>query len=503
MLVDALFSAYIKYRLRSIEVYRDFPIESQRKVLSQLVTAGQRTNFGKIHNFDSIDSTPNFKQLVPLQDYSTLEPYIIQAIHGAKDVLWPGYTRWFAKSSGTTGTRMKTLPVTKESLENNHYAGGKDLLACYHAQHANRKLYSKKHLILGGSNSLQSIDNNAIVADLSAIIIDNLPLWTEFRRVPEKEIVLLSDWEDKLHKMAESSLHEDIAILAGVPSWMTTFTQLVLNKTGKNSLLEVWPNLELYIHGGMSIRPYKENLKRIFGGDAVHFVESYNASEGYFGLADETPEQGLLLLTDAQIYFEFIPMDCYQGIDSTTVLSLDEVRKDTDYAMVISTSAGLWRYIIGDTIRFKSLFPFRFEVTGRTNHFINGFGEKVVIAHVEKAIENWSSRCGITVSNYTVAPYFSFEGGIGGHEWLIELKDPSVDHESLERSLDRCMREVNSDYDTKREGEINMMPLKITWIKNDAFSRWMKKNGKFGGQHKIPRIQNDRNLLEEILRFER
>jgi hypothetical protein len=278
---------------------------------------------------------------------------------------------------------------------------------------------------------------------------------------------------------------------------------LVLNKTGKNSLLEVWPNLELYIHGGMSIRPYKENLKRIFGGDAVHFVESYNASEGYFGLADETPEQGLLLLTDAQIYFEFIPMDCYQGIDSTTVLSLDEVRKDTDYAMVISTSAGLWRYIIGDTIRFKSLFPFRFEVTGRTSHFINGFGEKVVIAHVEKAIENWSSRCGITVSNYTVAPYFSFEGGIGGHEWLIELKDPSVDHESLERSLDRCMREVNSDYDTKREGEINMMPLKITWIKNDAFSRWMKKNGKFGGQHKIPRIQNDRNLLEEILCFER
>lgn len=501
MLVDALFSAYIKYRLRRIEVYRDFPIESQRKVLSELITAGQRTNFGKIHDFEAIDSSASFKRLIPLQDYPSLEPFILQAIHGAKDVLWPGYTRWFAKSSGTSGGRMKTLPVTKESLENNHYAGGKDLLACYHENHENRKLYSKKHLILGGSNSLQNIDNNAIVADLSAIIIDNLPLWTEFRRIPEKEIVLLSDWEDKLNKMAESSTQEDVAILAGVPSWMTTFTQLILTKTGKNSLLEIWPNLELYIHGGMSIGPYRERLKGIFGGE-VHFVESYNASEGYFGLADDAPDKGLLLLTDAQIYYEFIPMSDYKGTESTNVLSLGEVETGIEYALVISTSAGLWRYIIGDTIQFKSLFPFRFEVTGRTTHFINGFGEKAVIAHVEKAIERWSASLGLNVLNYTVAPYFTFNHGIGGHEWLIEVEKIPEPQAEGELRLDRFMREVNSDYDTKREGDMNMLPLKITWIKNNAFNAWMKKNGKFGGQHKIPRIQNDRNVLEEILGLE-
>lgn len=502
MLVDALFSAYIKYRLRSIEVYRDFPIECQSKVLSELITSGQRTNFGKIHDFDSINTKDRFKKNIPLQDYSTLEPYITQTILGAKDVLWPGYTRWFAKSSGTTGTRMKTLPVTKESLENNHYAGGKDLLACYHAQHENRKLYSKKHLILGGSNSLQNIDNKAIVADLSAIIIDNLPLWTEFRRVPEKDIVLLPDWEEKLNKMAASSVNEDVAILAGVPSWMITFTQLMLQTTGKNSISEIWPNLELYIHGGMSILPYKERLKGIFGSNDVNFVESYNASEGYFGLMDDSPENGMLLLTDAQIYYEFIPMESYQGRASTEVLSLDEVRENIDYAMVISTSAGLWRYIIGDTIRFKSCHPFRFEVTGRTTHFINGFGEKMVISHVEKAVEQWSKSFNLKVKNFTVAPYFSFNQGIGGHEWLIELEETPNQQSELASALDSIMRKVNSDYDTKREGDLNMIPLKITWIKNDSFNQWMKKNGKFGGQHKIPRIQNDRKLLEAILPFE-
>ena len=287
MLVDALFSTYIRYRLKRIELYRDFPVESQLNVLKTLVDACQHTNFGKIYGFEHIASIADFQRQVPLQDYTSLEPFIQQAIHGAKDVLWPGYTKWFAKSSGTTGTRIKTLPVTKDSLEHSHYAGGKDLLACYHHNVPNRKLYSKKHLILGGSNSLQNIDQHAIIADLSAIIIDNLPIWTEFRRIPEKQIVLHADWEEKLMLMAETSMKEDVAIIAGVPSWMTTFGKLVLKHAGKTTLREVWPNLELYIHGGMSLAPYQKQLDTLIGSPSMNYVESYNASEGYFGLQDE------------------------------------------------------------------------------------------------------------------------------------------------------------------------------------------------------------------------
>lgn len=498
MIVDALFSTYIRYRLKRIEVYRDFPIESQQKVLSELLSAGQKTHFGKLHGFDSIDSQSSFQSTIPLQDYNSLEPYIQQAIQGGKDVLWPGYTVWFAKSSGTTGQRMKTLPVTRESLENNHYAGGKDLLACYHQNIPHRKLYSKKHLILGGSNSLQNIDQHAIVADLSAIIIDNLPLWTEFRRVPEKQIVLHSDWEEKLHLMAKASMNEDVAIIAGVPSWMTTFAKTVLQISGKKSLSEVWPNLELYIHGGMNLAPYKNQLHSLINSSEMNFVESYNASEGYFGMQDSLNE-GLLLLTDAQIFYEFIPMECFQGLESKVVLALEEVSLNTDYALVISTSAGLWRYIIGDTIRFISLNPFRFVVTGRTTHYINAFGEKAVVQHFEQAVTQWANHYSWNIENYTVAPYFQFSEGIGGHEWAIEFNDSiKITSEQIQK-LDDYMCNVNSDYDTKRSKNLNMLPLKINVLKPGTFAQWMKKNSKFGGQHKIPRIQNDRNYLEEIL----
>ena len=499
MLVDALFSAYIRYRLKRIEVYRDFPIESQNNVLKDLINSGERTNFGKIYRFDTIEHERDFKTQIPLQDYDSLAPFIHQAIHGAKDVLWPGYTKWFAKSSGTTGKRIKTLPVTKESLENNHYAGGKDLLACYHHTYPNRKLYSKKHLILGGSNSLQRIDQHAIVADLSAIIIDNLPLWTEFRRIPEKKIVLHSDWEEKLHRMAEASLHEDVAIIAGVPSWISTFAKTVLKVSNKATLHEVWPNLELYIHGGMNLAPYQNTLNSLIGKPNMNFVESYNASEGYFGLQDESNEKGMLLLCDSQVYYEFIPMTEYKGLESEKVLSLSEVEMDTEYALVISNSAGLWRYIMGDTIKFTSVHPYRFKVTGRTAHYINAFGEKAVVMHVEQAMNQWIKENSFEIENYTVAPYFEFNQGIGGHEWLIEFSQSIQLTQAQTEGLDQIMCQLNSDYETKRANGINMLPLKIRIAPKDTFKRWMKKNGKFGGQHKIPRVQNDRKLLEELI----
>lgn len=498
MLVDTLFSAYIKYRLKRIDLYRDFPLECQQKVWLELLRSGSRTAYGKDFNFSTITHPKAFQASVPLSDFSSLEPYIERALKGERDVLWPGLTKWFAKSSGTTGTRVKTIPVTQESLEHNHYAGGKDLLACYHNNIPNRKLYSKKHLILGGSNSLQHIDQQTLVADLSAIIIDNLPFWTEFRRVPEKQIVLHADWEEKLHRMAEASIQEDVAIIAGVPSWMTLFLETVLVKSGKKCITEVWPNLELYIHGGMSLQPYKAKLQQLIAKEDMHYVESYNASEGYFGLQDSQELNALLLLTDSSVYYEFIPMDRYEGINSSLVLTLDEVEKNTEYALVITTNAGLWRYIIGDTLTFTSLHPFRFKVTGRTAHYINAFGEKAVVMHVEQTLAAWTSEFGLAVENYTVAPFFTFDEGNGGHEWAIEFKTFVEVTPSMALRLDEIMRSVNSDYDTKRAKNLNILPLRIKTLPSGTFFAWMKKNGKFGGQHKIPRLQNNRKLLDEL-----
>ncbi|MFM7724329.1 MAG: GH3 auxin-responsive promoter family protein [Bacteroidota bacterium] len=498
MLVDALFSSYIKYRLKRIELYRDYPIECQQKVWLDLLRFGKQTDYGKALGFERITCLEIFQSTIPLNDYSTLSPYISRAINGERDVLWPGLTRWFAKSSGTTGTRIKTLPVTRESLENNHYAGGKDLLACYHHNVPNRKLYSKKHLILGGSNSLQTLEHHTIVADLSAIIIDNLPFWTEFRRVPDKQIVLHSDWEEKLNRMAEASVHEDVAILAGVPSWMTLFGKKVLEASGKNTLSEVWPNLELYIHGGMNLSPYKAGLDRLIQNPSMNYVESYNASEGYFGLQDASKEEGLLLLTDASVFYEFIPMNEYQGTSSNKVITLEEVKVGVEYAMVITTNAGLWRYIIGDTLIFESILPYRFKVSGRTEHYINAFGEKAVVMHFEQAITRWTEQFGLALENYTVAPYFDFHHGNGGHEWALELNTDNPLTPEMEERLDAIMCEVNSDYATKRFKNLNMLPLRINILQKGTFSEWMKKKGKFGGQHKIPRVQNNRILIDEL-----
>jgi len=499
MLVDALFSSYIKYRIKRIELYRDYPIECQQKVLLDLVRSGKRTTYGALHRFDQIHDRSTFQSTIPLNDYTSLASFITRALSGERNVLWPGSTRWFAKSSGTTGTRIKTLPVTQESLENNHYAGGKDLLACYHDNYPNRKLYSKKHLILGGSNSLETSDQQTIIADLSAIIIDNLPFWTEFRRVPEKQIVLHADWEEKLHRMAEASIQEDVAIIAGVPSWMTLFLETVLEKSGKQHISEVWPHLELYIHGGMSLHPYRAKLQQLIAHEGMQYVESYNASEGYFGLQDQRESEGLLLLTDASVYYEFIPMSEYSGIESENVLTLEEVNIGVEYALVITTNAGLWRYIIGDTLTFISVEPYRFKVTGRTAHYINAFGEKAVVMHVEKALSAWAKEFDLYVENYTVAPYFEFNQGIGGHEWLVEFSQPAQLTQAHHERLDALMCEANSDYATKRFRNLNILPLKITSLRSGTFVEWMKKNGKFGGQHKIPRLQNNRQLVDALL----
>ncbi|MEN9700523.1 MAG: hypothetical protein RLZZ301_1721 [Bacteroidota bacterium] len=497
---NTLFSWWIGRRMDRINDYRSEPLANQSRTLSFLLLEGAHTTYGKAHHFDQIQDETAFKKLVPLSDYGTLKPYIDRAIEGETDVLWPGLTKWFAKSSGTTADRVKMLPITESSLLENHYAGGKDLLAQYYANFPKRKLYNAKHLIVGGSGKIQQHSDGIFIGDLSAIIINNLPIWTELRRTPKKEIALLENWEEKLERMAQSVQHENICIIAGVPSWTLLLLQKVCAQSGKQHISEVWPNLELYIHGGMSFAPYQAAFEKLIG-KPINYVENYNASEGYFGLQDQIDSKDMLLLSHSEVYFEFIPMDAFAGIDSEHVLSLHQVEIGVDYALVISTSAGLWRYIIGDTIRFTQCQPYRFVVSGRTSHFINAFGEKLLVEHAEKAMQRACQKCQAHVLEYTAAPFFEADSHVGAHHWLIEFSQPPTDVQQFEKELDAALQLENADYEAKRKGALNIGPPKVQLAPNGTFHRWLKYKGKLGGQHKVPRLQSNTDLYLEILRL--
>lgn len=494
---NTIFSWYIGKRVPRIEHYRNQAITAQKDVLSFLVTKAQNTSYLKQFSL-KVDTYPAFRNSVPLSDYGTLKPLIDRSIQGETDLLWPGKTSWFAKSSGTTADRIKLLPITEDLLFQNHYAGGKDLLAQYYANFPKRKLYNAKHLIIGGSGESIENESGAFIGDLSAIIIQHLPFWTEARRTPKKEIALIGDWEEKLDKMAHSVIDENICIIAGVPSWTSILLKKVLQISGKSSIAELWPNLELYIHGGVNFAPYAYTFQQLIGKE-INYVESYNASEGYFGFQDQIDSKEMLLMTDSAVFFEFIPMESFKGIDSENVLSLEEIEPNVDYAVVISTCAGLWRYIIGDTICFSSIQPFRFHVTGRTSHYINAFGEKMIVEHVEKAITGVCNTHQCTIADFTVAPYFCENQQTGGHEWLIEFDQQPTNFKAFEIDLDQVLKEVNSDYEAKRFKDLNIAFPKFTYAPKNTFQRWLKSNGKLGGQHKIPRLSNDRKILEQIL----
>jgi hypothetical protein len=496
---NTLFSWWIGRRMDRINDYRDQALANQQRTLEFLLLEGSQTHYGKQHNFAALSSYLDFQQKVPLSDYGTLKPFIDRAIEGETDLLWPGATKWFAKSSGTTADRIKILPITESSLLENHYAGGKDLLAQYYHNFEGRKLYNAKHLIVGGTGKIEQHSHGVFIGDLSAIIINNLPIWTELRRTPKKEIALLENWEEKLDRMAASVIDQNICIIAGVPSWTLLLLQKVLEKSQKATIAEVWPNLELYIHGGMSFAPYQVAFEKIIGKPDMNYVENYNASEGYFGLQDQKDCKDLLLLTNSEVFFEFIPMDTFEGLASKTVVPLEAVEIGTDYALVISTSSGLWRYIIGDTIRFTQTAPYRFVVSGRTAHYINAFGEKLIIEHAEQAIKEACATQNLQVREYTVAPDFSETTQVGRHHWLVEFEQAPENMDAFANTLDAALKKNNADYDAKRKGNINIgFPL-ITVASNGTFHRWLKHKGKLGGQHKVPRLQNNDTLLQEIL----
>lgn len=496
---NSIFAWVMKKRIHQIDLFRKYPVEVQTELFEKMIHLGAETEWGKKYQYRLINNYNHFKEKVPLQEYNDLKPYVDRLISGEQQLLWPTETKWFAKSSGTTDNRSKLIPVTKDSLEECHYKGGKDLLALYYENHPNRKLYKGKHLIVGGSAQINHLTADSYFGDLSAIIVKNLPWWAEIRRTPSKDIALMSQWEEKIEKMAQSTIHEDVYILAGVPSWTMVLANKVLEISGKNNLKEVWPNLELFMHGGVSFEPYKAQFERLIPDPKMNYVETYNASEGFFGIQDQINSNELLLMLDYGIFYEFIPMSSFNGVNSVEAVDLAGVELDVNYAIVISTNAGLWRYIVGDTVKFTSKTPYRFKITGRTKSFINVFGEELIVENADKAIARAANKIGTVVREYTVAPVFMDGLENGAHEWLIEFTHVPDDVSRFQLLLDEALRELNSDYDAKRCNNFVLGPPIIKVLNAGSFDNWLKSIGKLGGQHKVPRLSNSREIVEQIL----
>jgi hypothetical protein len=486
---------------RFAEVKHGFtnPEEVQLRTLMNLVKTAEKTEWGKLFDFAHIKSYEDFARKVPVQNYSTLKPYIDRIRGGEQTLLWPTHIKWFAKSSGTTSGRSKFIPVSQEAIDKCHFKGGRDLLSIYFSQRPDSNMFEGYSLRLGGSTTFNSKNHETYFGDLSAILIENLPYWTEVRCTPNQSTALMEEWESKLEKIVDEAIKKNVTSLIGGPSWMLVLIKKVLERTGAKDLSEVWPNLELYGHGGVSFAPYEKQFKKLLP-DSVTYLETYNASEGFFGIQDRINEPGLALLVDQGIFYEFIPYTP-DGRRAGNPIPLSHVQEGVDYAVVISTNAGLWRYEIGDTVRFNSTAPYRFEISGRTQHFINAFGEELIIDNAEKALKNTCDSLGVEILEYTAAPIYMDERAKGAHEWVIEFSEPPKDMQYFRDILDSELKKVNSDYEAKRHRDSALQPPIIHQAKNQLFYEWLKQNGKLGGQHKIPRLSNQRKHIDELLKL--
>ncbi len=485
-------------RLYQIDLFKKFPFDAQREVIFGLVDKAKKTKFGEKYDFKSIDSIQKFQERIPVHTYEEIKPYIDRLLKGEQNVLWPSEIKWFAKSSGTTNDKSKFIPVSRETLEDAHFRGGKDILAIYTNNYPETSLFKGKGLTLGGSHQINKINNESFYGDLSAILIENLPFWTYFIKTPSQEIALLSEWEEKMEKIANATLKENVTSLAGVPSWMLVLIRYILEKTGKNDLLEIWPNLELFTHGGVSFEPYREQYQKLIPTEKMNYLETYNASEGFFAIQDVPESNDMLLMLDYGIFYEFIPS---ADIDKANpkILHIDEVELNKNYAMLITTNSGLWRYMIGDTVIFTSLYPHKIKISGRTKHFINAFGEEIIIDNAEKALAEACNQTGALIKDYTAAPIFMEEGKKGGHHWLIEFDNLPNDLEKFTYILDVTLQKVNSDYEAKRYKNITLDKPELTVAKTNLFYNWLKSKGKIGGQNKVPRLANNRKYIDELL----
>ena len=484
-------------RLYQIDLFKKFPFDVQRESLIKLVDKAKNTEYGKQYDFGSIKSIEDFQKRVPVQNYDGLKPYIERLLKGEQNILWPSEIRWFAKSSGTTSDKSKFIPVSSEALEDCHFRGGKDILALNTTNYPETGIFSGKGLTLGGSHQINKINNQSFFGDLSAILIENLPFWANFIKTPSQEIALLSEWEEKLEKISEATIKENVTSIAGVPSWTLVLIKYILEKTGKDNLLEVWPGLELFNHGGVSFEPYREQFKKLIPSEKMNYMETYNASEGFFAIQDYPTRKDMLLMLDYGIFYEFIPMDELEK-EHPKALHIGEVEQDKNYAVVISTNGGLWRYLIGDTIMFTSLYPHKIKISGRTKHFINAFGEEIIIENAEKALQEACENTGALIKDYTAAPIFMKDDQKGGHQWLIEFEKEPENPAQFNEILDLALQKVNSDYEAKRYKDITLDKPVLTIAKKNLFYTWLKSKGKVGGQNKVPRLANNRKYMDEL-----
>lgn len=497
-IINSVFSWLIKKRMHQIELFIKYPIDVQNELLQKLVYEARNTEWGIKHNFKNIKNYHDYINNVPLQNYETLQELILRIKQGEQNVLWHSEIKWFAKSSGTTTGKSKFIPVSKESLEDCHYKGGKDLLAIYHNNHPETKLIVGKTLVVGGSSKLNPFSETSYYGDLSAIIMKNFPFWVELRRVPEMEIALMENWDEKIEKMAISTSKEDVSNISGVPSWTLLLLNRILEINKTDNLLDIWPNLELYMHGGVSFSPYQKQFEAIIPSSKMNYYENYNASEGYFGIQDKKNSKEMLLMLDYGIFYEFIPIENTNEEQPTTV-TLENVELNKTYEMVITTNAGLWRYRLGDTIKFTNLNPFRIKIIGRTKQFINAFGEELMVDNAEKAITEACNKTQAVIKDYTAGPLFLKDNSAGRHQWLIEFEKKPVDIALFGHFLDKALKKLNSDYEAKRFNNMILAEPEILILQQNTFYNWLKSKNKLGGQHKVPRLSNDRNLVEEIL----
>ncbi|MBT8291285.1 MAG: GH3 auxin-responsive promoter family protein [Muriicola sp.] len=498
-LFNSIASWLLKKRYHQIELFLKYPAEVQQEVLDQLLEIAEDTEFGKKYDFASIENYRNFRERVPIVSYEEAEPYIERSRKGEQNIFWPTTIKWFAKSSGTTNAKSKFIPVSTEALEDCHYKSGKDLLCLYLNNNENSQLFTGKSLRLGGSKELYE-DNGTFFGDLSAILIDNMPFWAELSSTPSNRVSLMSEWETKMNAIIQESIQENVTSLAGVPSWMLVLLNNVLEETGKQHLFEIWENLEVYFHGGVSFNPYREQYDKLLPRKRFKYYEIYNASEGFFAIQDRNNADDLLLMLDYGIFYEFIPMDKY-GTESQQAIPLWEVEIGKNYAIIITTNAGLWRYKIGDTVRFTSTNPYRIKITGRTKHHINVFGEELIIENAEKALEQICQKTGAQIKDYTVAPIFMSGKEKGAHEWMIEFRRAPEKLTVFTESLDRALKALNSDYEAKRYNNMTLNMPKVHVARENLFYDWLKSKDKLGGQHKIPRLSNDRAYLDELLQM--
>ncbi len=492
--------SYIKLRWSYIDQYLHNPINAQMNTFNDLLSSGQFTEFGKKYNFPNINNIKEYKANVPIHTYEDIYPYIKRMMDGEKNILWPSNVEWFAKSSGTTSDKSKFIPVSNESIEENHFRGVRDALALYFKNFPQSEFMSGKALIMGGSHKVHEHNENVSYGDLSAVLMQNMVSWQNMIRTPGLDIALMEEWEEKLNKMAEVTIKEDVRYLAGVPTWTLVLLNKIQENTGVSDIHEIWPNLELYIHGGVNFAPYRERFASYFPNKTVNTVDTYNASEGFISGQDILGDEGMLLFLKHGIFYEFLPLE-ELGKENPQTLQLDEVALHTSYAIIITTNSGLWRYMLGDTIAFTSRYPFRIKVTGRTKHFINAFGEEVMIENTDFAITQACQKTQAILHDYTAAPIYFSNSENGAHQWLIEVDINDNQKQLFIEVLDKELQQVNSDYEAKRYKNIALRMPEVQFVKPGTFQAWLKSKNKLGGQHKVPRLSNDRKIIEELLKF--